>query len=63
MKMVSELLQGVDGIRAYYIAGLLIFLVLFVVLLVRTLRMPAKDANRIKNSILNDNENPSSSKT
>ncbi|PIF05099.1 MAG: CcoQ/FixQ family Cbb3-type cytochrome c oxidase assembly chaperone [Draconibacterium sp.] len=56
MKLVSNLLESIEGIRIYYIIGLLIFVALFIVILVRTLRMPKKEIENIKNSILNDND-------
>ena len=56
MKIVSNLLENIEGIQIYYIAGLLIFVTLFIVISIRTLRMPKKEAEKIKNSILNDNE-------
>lgn len=56
MKIVSNLLENIEGIQIYYIAGLLIFVTLFIVILIKTYRMPNKKADKIKNSILNDNE-------
>jgi fructose-specific phosphotransferase system IIC component len=56
MKIVSDLLEGIKGIQIYYIIGLLIFVLLFVVIFIRTMRIPNKDVEDIKNSILSDNE-------
>lgn len=56
MKMVSNLLENISGIQIYYVVGLLLFFVLFIVILVRTIRRPDKEINEIKNSILNDND-------
>ena len=56
MKIVSNLLENIEGIQIYYIVGLLIFVTLFIVITIRTLRMPKTEAEKIKNSILNDNE-------
>jgi hypothetical protein len=56
MKIVSNVLENIEGIQVFYIIGLLIFFVLFLIILVRTLRMPNKEMERIKNSILKDNE-------
>jgi hypothetical protein len=56
MKIVSNLLENIEGIQIYYIIGLLIFVSLFIVITIRTLRMPKNEAERIKQSILNDNE-------
>lgn len=55
MKIVSNLLENIEGIQIYYIIGLLIFVTLFIVITIRTLRMPKNEAERIKQSILNDN--------
>jgi len=56
MNMVSDLLGNIEGIQVYYILGLLIFFICFVVILIRTLRSPAKEMKEIKESILNDND-------
>jgi len=56
MKIVSNLLENIEGIQIYYIIGLVIFVTLFVIITIRTFKMPKQEAERIKNSILNDNE-------
>lgn len=56
MKLVSNLLENIEGIQIYYIIGLLIFVALFIVIFIRTMRMPDKEMEKIKNSILNDRE-------
>ena len=56
MKIISNLLENIEGIQNYYITGLLIFVFLFVVIVIRTWKMPRQEAERIKHSILNDNE-------
>ena len=56
MKIISNLLENIQGIQIYYIVGLLIFVTLFVVITIRTIRMPKQEAEKIKNSILTDNE-------
>jgi len=56
MKIVSNLLENIEGIQIYYIVGLLIFVTLFIIITIRTVRMPKAEAEKIKNSILNDNE-------
>jgi preprotein translocase subunit YajC len=56
MKIVSNLLENIDGIRIYYIVGLLIFVVLFAVILIRTMKKPNKEMEKIKNSILDEND-------
>lgn len=54
MKIVSNLLTSIEGIQIFYIVGLLIFFVLFIVIIIRTMRLKNKDMNEIKNSILSD---------
>jgi len=56
MKIVSNLLTSIEGIQIFYIIGLLIFIVLFVVIFIRTMRMKNSDMEAIKNSILSDDE-------
>ena len=53
---MSSLLESMEGIHIFYIAGLLIFLVLFVVIVVRTIRRPDEEMNEIKKSILKEND-------
>lgn len=54
--MLSDLLENIEGIQVYYILGLLIFFICFLVIFIRTMRRPSKEMNEIKESILNDNE-------
>jgi hypothetical protein len=56
MKIVSNMLENIAGIQIFYMIGLLIFFTLFVVILIRTMRRPAKEMNEIKESILTDND-------
>ncbi|WP_297088463.1 hypothetical protein [uncultured Draconibacterium sp.] len=56
MKIVSNLLTSIEGIQIFYIIGLLIFVVLFIVIFIRTMRIPNKEMEDIKNSILLDSE-------
>ncbi len=56
MKIVSNLLENIEGIQIYYIIGLLIFFVLFIVIFIRTMKRPNKEMEDIKNSILEDND-------
>jgi uncharacterized membrane protein YjfL (UPF0719 family) len=60
MKIVSNLLENIEGIQLYYIIGLLIFVVLFVVIFIRTMRIPNNEMNKIKNSILQDSDTENS---
>ena len=62
MKLVSNLLESMTGIHIFYVAGLLIFLTLFVIIVVRTMRRPAAEMNEIKESILIDNDSEESMK-
>lgn len=54
MKIVSNVLENIDGIQIFYILGLLIFVALFIILVVRTIRRPRSEMQDIKNSILHD---------
>lgn len=54
MKIVSNLLTSIEGIQIFYIIGLLIFVLLFVVIFIRTMRLKNTDMEDIKNSILSD---------
>ena len=56
MKIVSNLLENIEGIQIYYIIGLLIFFTLFIVILVRTMRRSDSEMEEIKNSILEDSD-------
>lgn len=55
MSFVGELMRG-EGIQMYYIVGILIFITLFIVILIRTIRIPKKDLIRYKTDILDDDE-------
>lgn len=56
MGFVGEVMDNVKGVHLYYIAGLFIFLALFIVILTRTIRMPKADAIEIKTAIFDSNE-------
>ncbi len=56
MKIVSNVLENIDGIQVFYIIGLLIFVTLFIVIFYRTMRRPNKEMTDIKNSILIDDD-------
>ena len=55
MNIVSNMLEQIEGIQIFYIIGLLIFVTLFVVIFVRTMRKPDKEMDEIKKSILIEN--------
>ncbi len=57
MKIVSSVLQEINGIQIYYIIGLLIFVVLFVYIFIRTYFLtPRAELTSIKNSIFEEDE-------
>ncbi len=56
MKIVSEVLTSIEGIQIFYIIGLLIFVALFIVIFIRTMRLKNSEMEEIKNSILVDGE-------
>ncbi|WP_319500788.1 hypothetical protein [uncultured Draconibacterium sp.] len=59
MKIVSNLLTSIEGIQIFYIIGLLIFVLLFIVIFIRTMRIPNQEMEDIKNSILIDGDSNS----
>ena len=56
MKIVSSLLETIEGIGTWYVIGLLIFFGMFIIFLVRVLRRPCAEMEEIKNAILEDQE-------
>jgi cbb3-type cytochrome oxidase subunit 3 len=54
MKIISNFLQSIEGIQIWFIISLLIFFLMFLVFLYRIFRKPKEEMNRIKNSILDD---------
>lgn len=56
MKFVGEVLKNVEGIQNFYIAGLLIFIVLLIFIMYRTIRIPKKDLIEFKTSIFEKDE-------
>ena len=60
MKLVSNLLESMTSIHIFYVVGLLIFVVLFIVIVIRTFRRPAAEMNEIKHSIITDNDSEES---
>ena len=57
MRIVSNFLQEIEGIHIWYIIGLLIFVTLFIVIFIRTIRRSNQEMDELKNSILVDDEN------
>jgi len=56
MKMVSSLLESMTGIHIFYVIGLLLFITLFIIIFIRTMRRPASEMNAYKESIFNEND-------
>lgn len=56
MGFVSDVLSGKFGVEVYYIAGLIIFISLFIVIVYRTLKMSKKELVGYKESILDSDE-------
>jgi hypothetical protein len=56
MKLVSNVLEGMESIHILYVIGLLLFIVLFIIILIRTIRRPAAEMNEIKESIFIEND-------
>jgi len=54
MKIISNLLESIEGIQIWYILALLIFFFMFIVIMFRILMKPRNEMDEIKNSILND---------
>jgi len=62
MKIVSNVLENIEGIQVFYIIGLLIFVVLFIVIFIRTIRRPNSEMDELKKAILVDKK-PEEEKT
>ena len=56
MSFVGNVLQNVDGIQYFYIAGIFIFIALFIVIVYRTIKIPRKDLDDFKTSIFDQEE-------
>jgi hypothetical protein len=56
MSFVGDVLKDVEGIQYFYIVGLFIFLILFFVVLYRTIKIPKKDLEKYKTSILDNDD-------
>lgn len=62
MGFVGKVLDGVEGIENYYIIGLFIFLILFIIILIRTVRIPKKKLEDYKRAILDDSDETTENK-
>lgn len=56
MGFVGELMRGEYGVAWYYIVGLLIFIILFIVILFRTFRLSKPELISYKRSILDEED-------
>jgi len=56
MRQISGVLERVEGVQIFYIVGLLIFVSLFVVIVVRTMRKSKAEMDEIKNYVLDDSK-------
>jgi hypothetical protein len=56
MSFVGDVLKDVAGIQYFYIVGLFIFLILFFVVLYRTIKIPKMDLEKYKTSILDNDD-------
>ena len=57
MGFVSDVLSNENGIQWYYIIGLLIFLILFIIMIYRVVKIPKSKLTDYKESIFK-NDNP-----
>ena len=56
MGFAGNVLESINGIELFYIIGLFIFIIAFITLIYRTLRISKNDLNSHKNSILDQDE-------
>ena len=56
MGFVGKVMDGVNGIEIYYIIGIAIFILLFFVVLIRTIKTPKASILAYKNSIFDGDE-------
>ncbi|MBT7095041.1 MAG: hypothetical protein HN936_17470 [Bacteroidetes bacterium] len=56
MGFAGNVLESINGIELFYIIGLFIFIIAFITLIYRTLRISKNDLNSYKNSILEQDE-------
>jgi high-affinity Fe2+/Pb2+ permease len=59
MGFVGEVLNNVSGIQYFYMFGLILFMLLFFVMLYRTIKIPKQDLVKFKTSILDSDESES----
>lgn len=56
MKIVSNVLQNIEGIQIYYIIGMSIFILFFINVLIKTFRTPKSEMTYLKNSVFENDE-------
>jgi len=56
MGFVGKIVGHLDNIQMYYILGLFIFIGLFILIIVRTIKMKKADIISVKTSILDEKE-------
>ena len=56
MGFVGKVMDSVGGIQIYYIIGMLIFITLFLLILIRTIYMPKAELLEFKNSVFEKEE-------
>jgi len=56
MKIVSNVLEDIEGIQMFYVLGLVIFLSFFIGVLIRTYKMSKTEADHIRYSILEEDD-------
>jgi hypothetical protein len=56
MDFVGNVMDGSSGISWFYIVGLLIFIILFIVIVYRTVKIPRNKLKSYKESILDSSD-------
>ena len=57
MKIVSSVLENIEGIQIYYIIGLIIFISFFITVIIRTYFLTSnKEVEDIKNAIFDNDD-------
>ena len=60
MGFVGQVMDSVRGIQIFYIIGLLIFVALFFIILIRTILIPKAELTEYKNAIFDKEDSVSS---
>ncbi len=56
MKIISSILENIEGIQMYYIIGLIIFIVLFINIVIHTFKTPTEELDTVKNYVFDSEE-------